>query len=78
MKKVKSLDKEKQLALLSKVTYNTQAKDDITFFEKSNMEGSLLVLAEIDHEREYNLIRGVASALLNKVPEPEEIDLDSE
>ncbi len=69
------LDKYK---LVSALPLPENALEDATDLSIGQMSlpRSLLQLAEIDQEQEYKLCRAVAERLLEKVPEPEEIDLD--
>lgn len=43
-----------------------------------SLAASLLHLAEIDHEREYQLCAALAAHLLGELPEAEELDLGGE
>ncbi|KPK95342.1 MAG: hypothetical protein AMJ94_00145 [Deltaproteobacteria bacterium SM23_61] len=53
-----------------------EARDSV--IEEMSLARSLLKLAEIDHEREYGLCRRAAERLLERVPEPDDLDIESE
>jgi hypothetical protein len=44
--------------------------------DQMSLARSLLKLADIDQEKEFQLCHSLATRLLEKVPEPEEVDLD--
>jgi len=77
VKKIK-LDKEKLLKQLQPIKYDKNNEEESTFFEKTSLAGALLALTKIDQEHEYMLCKTIAESLLEKVPEPEEIDLEEE
>ncbi len=60
---------------LKKVTFEEDKKEGIDELSRVSMADSLLMLAELDHEREYNICRDIAKHLLGKVPEPDDADL---
>ena len=72
------IDKIHLLKQLKTIEYEPEKGQDDTMLEEMNMSKSLLKIAHIDHENEYQICRSVAEHLLNTVPEPEEIDFDIE
>ncbi len=64
------------LESLERVTFEEDKKDREGEFSQVNMAGSLLLLAELDHEHEYNLCRAIAQHLLGQIPEPDDADFD--
>jgi hypothetical protein len=65
-------------ALLKQVTFEEDKKDRADDFSQVSMADSLLMLAELDHEREYNMCRAIAQHLLGQVPEPDDLDLGTD
>jgi hypothetical protein len=60
---------------LKKVTFEEDKKEGIDELSRVSMADSLLMLAELDHESEYNICRAIAQHLLGEVPEPDDADL---
>jgi hypothetical protein len=69
------LDKKKLVSSLE-VSDDGMDGDDGLSMDRMSLGLSLLKLANIDQEQEFQLCRALAKHLLAKVPEPEEIDLD--
>ena len=74
----KGLDKEKLLNQLEKIEYREEDDVKESTLEQMSLALSLLKLAEINHESEYGLCQAVASHLLEKVPEPDDLELEAE
>lgn len=72
MAKTKLLNKTALLKQLQPVKYVPAEQKEKTAFEKMNLAGALLALAEIDHEHEYELCLSIAKHLLDKIPEPDD------
>ena len=73
----KTLNRKILLEKLPPITY--QNKDNgktSSFEEKMNFERALLGLLQIDHEHEYDLCKAVAQHLLERVPEPDDTDIE--
>jgi hypothetical protein len=69
-------NREELLDRLEKIKYEAEDDADAMQLEQSSLGKVLLTLAEVNHEREYELCRGAALHLLGKVNEPEDIVLD--
>jgi len=70
----RELDKRKLLERLPAI----DPKEELEGEEEAqqvSLSTALLMLAEIDHEHEYALCRGVAEHLLGEAHEPEDVDL---
>ena len=78
MAKKLHLDRKKLLEQLPSVKYKKTEGKEIDFLEKMSLSRTLLALAEIDHEHEYELCRSIAEHLLENVPQPDEIDFEEE
>ena len=78
MSRYKYLDKEKLLSQLEKTEYKEDEDAKESTLEQMSLALSLLKLAEINHESEYSLCQAVASHLLDKVPEPDDLELEAE
>ena len=72
------LEKRELLKKLEALEFKPEDEAEDTVLEEMSLARSLLKLAEIDHEREYSLCRSVAERLLEKVPEPEELEIEPE
>jgi len=72
------LNRKKLLEQLPSVKYEKTEGKNRDFFEKMSLSRTLLALAEIDHEHEYELCRSIAAHLLENVPQPDEIDFEEE
>ena len=75
MAKTDSLDKRK---ILETLTVDSGSVTDAEEFsmEQMNVVSSILQLADITQDKEYQLCRRSAEHLLENVPEPENIDLE--
>jgi hypothetical protein len=67
--------KQRCLAKLERIEPAEAKMEDDELFDQMKFEQSLLLLAKIDHEKEYELCRRVAMHLLGEIPDPEPIDL---
>ncbi|HEY7544257.1 MAG TPA: hypothetical protein VID27_05210 [Blastocatellia bacterium] len=72
------LNKMALLEKLERIKYEKEDEREQSHLEQMSLAGSLLLLAEINHEREYALSRAVAEHLLGEVPEPDDADLGEE
>ena len=72
------LDRKALLARLDPVGQGDDDEQLMAELEQLNMAGSLLLLANINPEQEYNVCRAVAQHLLGVVHEPEDIGLGEE
>ncbi len=75
MAKGESLNKEKLLSSLP-VDSGSVTKADEFIMDQMSLARSVLKLADINQEREYLLCSAVAKKLLEKVPEPESVEID--
>jgi hypothetical protein len=73
--RIRVLDKKKLVSSLD-VSEEAIAKTDDLSTDQMSLARSLLKLANINQEKEHQLCHSLAKRLLEKVPEPEEIDLD--
>jgi hypothetical protein len=71
-----TLNKKELLGRLEEIPYKPGDKSEGDVLEEMSLARSLLKLAGIDHEREYSLCRSVAEKLLEKVPEPDELEIE--
>ena len=71
-----TLSKMEMLEQLERIQYEPKVGEDTVELSQMSLADSLLLLAELDHEREYALCRAVAQHLLGQVPEPDDIELD--
>ncbi|MFM9966077.1 MAG: hypothetical protein ACKV2Q_33265 [Planctomycetaceae bacterium] len=69
-------DRETLIGRLEPVKYDEQAQDEQARLEQMSLAGVLLTLAEINHEREYDLCRRAAQHLLGELREPEDIEVE--
>jgi hypothetical protein len=67
---------KKRLVSTLEVADGDAIKADELSMEQMSLPRSLLKLAGIDQEQEYRLCHSLAKHLLEKVPEPEEINLE--
>jgi hypothetical protein len=72
------LDKLALLKKLEGIEYEKDDERDQDVANRVNLGGHLLLLADLDHNRQYELCRKLAEHLLEIVPEPDEIDTDEE
>lgn len=78
MAKKIELDKMGLLGELPEIKYVAKNEADEQMMQQMSLGPSLLKLANIDHDREYELCLAVAQQLLHKVPQPDDVDLDQE
>ena len=70
-------DRELLLDRLEPVEYHDADQEEDGRLDQLSLAGLLLALAEINHEREYELCRGAAQHLLgDELYEPEDIVLE--
>lgn len=69
-------DRNQLIERLEPIKYEAQASDAQAHLEQMSIAGVLLTLAEVNHEREYELCRKTAQHLLGGVNEPEDISLE--
>lgn len=74
----KSLNKMALLEKLERIKYEKDNAAEQSELEQMSLSSALLVLSEINHEREYALCQDLAKHLLGKVPEPDDADLVDE
>jgi hypothetical protein len=70
------LDKVALLGRLQPVEPEKERKGAEEHLRKISLASALLFLAEIDHQREYELCGSVARHFLGAIPEPEDIDVE--
>lgn len=70
------LDRNALVERLEPVKYEAEVDDQQAQLEQMSIAGVLLTLAEIHHEREYEMCRGAALHLVGELNEPEDIVLD--
>ena len=63
------------LELLERIQPEETKKERLDELSQLNLADSLLMLAELDHEREYNICRSVALHLLGMIPEPDDAEI---
>lgn len=69
------LDRELLLRRLDPVVYEPDKKRQDAQLNQMDIGEALQLLAELKHEREWELCRSVAKHLLGEVPEPDDGDL---
>lgn len=72
----RKLDREALVKRLEPAKYEAKADEQQSHLEQMSIAGVLLALAEINHEREYEICRGAAQHLLGDIVEPDDIVLD--
>lgn len=72
----RSLDRLRLLERLEPIDLGEERPDEEGYLQRMSLSATLLTLANIDHESEYELSRAVAKHLLGHVHEPEELGLD--
>lgn len=72
----RAVDRLSLLERLEPVRPEEERSDEEAYLQRMSLSATLLTLAEIDHEREYQLCRSVAKHVLGHVYEPEELELD--
>jgi hypothetical protein len=70
------LDRDELISRLDSIEYQPAQDDDQQHLEQMNLGGVLLALADISHEREYEVCRSVAEHLLGEVYEPDDIVME--
>jgi hypothetical protein len=70
------LDKSHLLAVLEKPAPSKRSEAANDLMRRVSLSAALPALTEIDHEKEFQVCRGVAAHLLDKVYEPEDVELD--
>jgi hypothetical protein len=70
------LDKLALLKRLPTLEPEKTLEEDSEDLRHMSLSAALLMLAEIDHEHEYQLCRSVAQHLLGQAREPEDIELE--
>jgi hypothetical protein len=78
MAKNEKLARRELLKRLPPVKYEKGEDKKSSFLDKMSMEKALLALLDIDHEHEYELCKLVAQHVLERVPEPDDVDLEEE
>jgi hypothetical protein len=74
----RAVDRLSLLERLEPLTLDEERSDEEIYLQRMSLSATLLTLAEIDHEREYQLCRSVAKHLLDHVHEPEELGFDDD
>ena len=69
------LDKRALLETLERIHYKKEEREGNPL-EQMSLADALPALAEVNHEREYQLCRLLAEHLLGEVPAPDDADLD--
>jgi hypothetical protein len=72
------IDKRGMLDRLERIRYEKEKDRDADPLDQMSLSGALLILAEINHDREFLLCRSVAEHLLESVPEPDDADIEDE
>jgi hypothetical protein len=70
------LDKLELLRRLPAIETEKALEKDSEDLRQMSLSSALLMLAEIDHEHEYQLCHSVAQHLLGEAREPEDIELE--
>lgn len=70
----KPVDRGRLLQQLELVELGRERLDEESYLARMSLGATLLTLAEIDHEREYELARDAAKHLLGHVHEPAYLD----
>ena len=73
-----TVDRIRLLERLEPIEAEAERSDEEAYLERMSLSATLLTLAEVDHEREYQLCRAVAKHLLGHVHEPEDLDVENE
>jgi hypothetical protein len=63
------------LGKLPRIVFEEGKEKQIRELNQINLADSLMMLADIDHEREYSMCKAVARHLLGQVPESDNADL---
>jgi hypothetical protein len=75
---MKNINKITWLERLERIRYEEKEDLEEGSLEQMSLASSILALAEINHEREYDICRSLAQHLLGKVPEPDDADLEED
>jgi len=78
MGKIAIPSRDALLAKLEPIRYEKSEEKGELAAEQMTLAGSLLLLAHINHDKEYQLCRSVAEHLLKTVPEPDDADFGDE
>jgi hypothetical protein len=70
------IDAEKLIGRLEEIKYDGQADDEQSHIEQMSLGGVLPALANIHHDKQYELSRQAAHHLLGRVQEPEDIGIE--
>ena len=76
MGKTIHLNRDDLVKQLEPIKYSEDKWIGDSLLEQMSFAASLLKLADIDHEKEYELCHGVAEHLLPEVPEPDVFEQD--
>jgi hypothetical protein len=68
------MDRRALLKKLDRIRYEKKRDEEEDRLQQMNLAGSLLKLADINHENIYLLARQLAEHLLGEVPEPDDAD----
>ena len=69
-------NREELITRLEPIQYDAEENDEEAKLEQKSLAGVMLTLANVNHEREYELCRGAALHLLGELNEPEDIALE--
>ncbi len=70
------LDRGALLDRLPKLVYESDGKKRDEHLSQTRLADSVRSLANLHHEREWELVRSVATHLLGALPQEEDVDLD--
>jgi len=73
-----ALDRSALIGRLDRVRYEKDDDREQEQVGRLNLAGHLLLLAGLDHERQYEMCRLLAQHLLETVPEPDDSAPDDE
>jgi hypothetical protein len=68
------LDKTRLLAALERANPSKKTGGSDDLLRRISLAAALPTLTGIDHEKEYRVCHAVATHLLERVPEPEEVE----
>lgn len=74
----KTIDRRALIEQLDRVTHVKEENREQEQAGRVNLAGHLLLLAGLDHERQYEMCRLLAQHLLETVPEPDDSTFDDE
>jgi len=72
------LDRAALLGRLERIALPARDANEEDPMEQMSLASGLLMIAEIDHEREYAACRSAAEHLLGDLPQPQDWDLSEE